>query len=106
MRADLPALKHVLVIGGAGDEAFEALLDEPVSDADRSRLKARRLSPDAVIELLGVARGVVALTKTDLVDDELLEMAHADVERFLADTPYAETIAACREVGEKLYGER
>ncbi len=43
----------------------------------------------AVIELLGVARGVVALTKTDLVDDELLEMAHADVERFLADTPYA-----------------
>ena len=41
----------------------------------------------AVIELLGVARGVVALTKTDLVDDELLEMAHADVERFLADTP-------------------
>jgi selenocysteine-specific elongation factor len=43
----------------------------------------------AVIELLGVARGVVALTKTDLVDDELLEMARADVERFLADTPYA-----------------
>ncbi len=43
----------------------------------------------AVIELLGVARGVVALTKTDLVDDELLEMAHADVERFLAETPYA-----------------
>ena len=38
----------------------------------------------AVIELLGVDRGVVALTKADLVDDELLEMARDDVERFLS----------------------
>ena len=72
VRADLPALKHVLVIGGAGDEAFEALLDEPVSDADRSRLKARRLSPDAVIELLytsgttGEPKGVMHTSNTML----------------------------------------
>ena len=44
----------------------------------------------AVIELLGVARGVVALTKADLVDDELLELARADVAQFLAATPYAD----------------
>jgi selenocysteine-specific elongation factor len=43
----------------------------------------------AVIELLGVERGVVALTKADLVDDELLEMARNDVARFLSETPYA-----------------
>ena len=43
----------------------------------------------AIIELLGVERGVVALTKADLVDDELLEMAAEDVREFLAQTPYA-----------------
>jgi selenocysteine-specific elongation factor len=43
----------------------------------------------AIIELLGVRDGVVALTKADLVDDELLELAEADVEEFLGRTPYA-----------------
>ncbi len=43
----------------------------------------------AIIELLGVDRGVVALTKADLVDRELLEMAEEDVREFLARTPYS-----------------
>ena len=43
----------------------------------------------AILELLGVPGGVVALTKADLVDDELLEMAKEDVESFLAGTAYA-----------------
>jgi len=43
----------------------------------------------AIIELLGVERGVVALTKADLVDEELLEMAEEDVREFLARTPYS-----------------
>ena len=43
----------------------------------------------AVLELLGVQRGVVALTKADLADDELLELARADVVEFLAKTSYA-----------------
>src|SRR5450759_4572875 len=43
----------------------------------------------AIIELLGVERGVVALTKADLVDEELLEMAAEDVREFLAQTPYS-----------------
>ncbi|HEX5641850.1 MAG TPA: selenocysteine-specific translation elongation factor [Thermoleophilia bacterium] len=43
----------------------------------------------AVIELLGVRDGVVALTKADAVDDELLELAAADVGEFLDGTPYA-----------------
>ena len=43
----------------------------------------------AIIELLGVRGGVVALTKADLVDDELLELAEEDVREFLAGTPFA-----------------
>jgi len=45
----------------------------------------------AILELLGVPRGVVALTKADLVDDELLELVRDDVERFLVSTAYAGT---------------
>jgi selenocysteine-specific elongation factor len=43
----------------------------------------------AIVELLGVRGGVVALTKADLVDDELLEMAEEDVRAFLEKTPFA-----------------
>jgi len=43
----------------------------------------------AIIDLLGVTHGVVALTKADLVDEELLELAAADVREFLSSTPYA-----------------
>src|SRR5215813_5861345 len=40
----------------------------------------------AILDLLGVTNGVVALTKRDLVDDEWLELVTADVEEFLAET--------------------
>ncbi len=43
----------------------------------------------AIVELLGVRDGVVALTKADAVDEELLELAKADVHEFLDGTPYA-----------------
>jgi selenocysteine-specific elongation factor len=45
----------------------------------------------AIIELLGVESGVVALTKADLVDEELLELARADVEGLLAGARYEAT---------------
>src|SRR5213078_2750106 len=32
-----------------------------------------------ILELLGVTHGVIALTKVDLVDDELQQLAHLDV---------------------------
>ena len=44
----------------------------------------------AIIELLGVRDGVVALTKADIVDEELLELAEADVREFLERTRYAD----------------
>jgi selenocysteine-specific elongation factor len=39
-----------------------------------------------ICELLGIERGVVALTKVDLVDEDLLELAMSDVKDFLAGT--------------------
>ena len=42
----------------------------------------------AIIELLGIREGVVALTKADAVDEELLELAEEDVRDFLAGTAY------------------
>ncbi len=42
-----------------------------------------------IVELLGVDRGVVAVTKADLVDDELLEVALEEVREFLATTALA-----------------
>jgi len=43
----------------------------------------------AIVELLGITRGVVALTKADLVDEEWLELVRDDVETLLAPTPLA-----------------
>jgi selenocysteine-specific elongation factor len=39
-----------------------------------------------IISALGIKRGVVALTKSDLVDEELLEMAELEVADFLSTT--------------------
>lgn len=39
-----------------------------------------------ICELLGIERGVVALTKKDLVDEDLLELAASDVKDFIAGT--------------------
>ena len=43
----------------------------------------------AILRLLGVTRGVVALTKCDLVDDEWRELVVEDLRALLADTPLA-----------------
>ncbi len=43
-----------------------------------------------IIGLLGVTRGLVALTKTDLVDEDLVGLAEQDVREVLAGTPLAE----------------
>ncbi|GJM20430.1 MAG: selenocysteine-specific translation factor [Planctomycetota bacterium] len=58
----------------------------------------------AVLELLGVRRGVVALSKVDLVDAELAELAEADVRGFLADGCFAEApvVRVSTQTGEGL----
>ena len=44
----------------------------------------------AICALLGIARAVVALTKTDVADDELAELAKLEVEELLEPTPFAD----------------
>ena len=56
-------------------------LDEGVMPQTREHL--------AILGVLGVDRGVVALTKRDLVDDEWASLARADVAAALRDTPLA-----------------
>ncbi len=43
----------------------------------------------AILDLLGISRGVVAITKADLVDEEWLELVKAEVEERIADTTLA-----------------
>src|SRR5689334_21712976 len=45
----------------------------------------------AILRLLGVERGVVALTKCDLVDEEWRELVVEDVRALLSGTPLAES---------------
>jgi selenocysteine-specific elongation factor len=44
----------------------------------------------AILRLLGVERGIVALTKSDLADDEWRQLVIEDVRALLADTPFAD----------------
>ena len=40
-----------------------------------------------ILNLLGVTDGIIAITMTDLVDEELLELAEMDIEDAVAGTP-------------------
>lgn len=52
VKAELASLQHVFVIDGDGNENFDALFARDAGAAERAALKARKLSPDAVIQLL------------------------------------------------------
>ncbi|HSG49899.1 MAG TPA: selenocysteine-specific translation elongation factor, partial [Longimicrobiales bacterium] len=58
----------------------------------------------AIVELLGVKRLVVALTKVDLVEEEWLELAREDVGDLLSGGPYANApvVATSAETGAGL----
>lgn len=43
-----------------------------------------------IIEMLGITNGIVVLNKTDLVDDEMLELAQLEISEFLEGTTLAD----------------
>lgn len=69
-----------MVAGAAGIDAvmFVVAADEGVMPQTREHLD--------ILKLLGVSCGVIVLTKSDLVSDELLEMAKNDVEELAKGT--------------------
>src|ERR1044071_268480 len=82
-------LIHTMVAGASGVDAALLVVaaDDSVMPQTREHL--------AVLQLLGVQRGVVAITKRDLVDEEQLELVELEVAElvestFLADAPKIE----------------
>src|SRR4030088_197486 len=66
-------------VGGVDIALLVVAADEGVMPQTREHV--------AILDLLGIANGVVALTKRDLVDDEWLDLVQADVEELLLPSP-------------------
>ena len=75
-------IKNMLAGVGAIDLALLIVAaDESVMPQTREHL--------AILDLLRIRRGLVVITKTDLVDEELVELVKAEVEDVLDDTAFA-----------------
>jgi len=75
-------IKNMLAgVGGIDCALLVIAADEGVMPQTREHL--------AIIDLLGITSGVVAVTKRDLVDDDWLDLVVADVEETLAGTSLA-----------------
>ncbi len=72
-----------MVAGASGIDIFLLVVaaDDGVMPQTREHM--------AIIRLLGIPQGVVAITKADLVEEDMLELVQADVDDFLTETPYA-----------------
>jgi selenocysteine-specific elongation factor len=76
-------VKNMLAgVGGIDLVLLVIAADEGVMPQTREHL--------AIVKLLGVARGVVVLTKSDLVEHDWIELVRRDVKTLLADTPLAD----------------
>ncbi|MEE2672890.1 MAG: selenocysteine-specific translation elongation factor [Myxococcota bacterium] len=73
-------LVRTMVAGATGIDLLMLVVaaDEGVMPQTREHV--------AICDLLGIDRGVVALTKTDLVDEEMIELASEDVRDLLSGT--------------------
>jgi selenocysteine-specific elongation factor len=75
-------------VGGIDIALLVVAADEGVMPQTREHV--------AILDLLGISHGVVALTKRDLVDDDWLDLVQADVEDFLSTTSLKSApIVAC-----------
>ncbi len=83
---DVPGHERFVKNMLAGAGGIDAVL--LVVAADEGVMPQTREHVD-ICHLLGVSRGVVALSKVDLVNDEMLELARQDVEALLDGSPLA-----------------
>ncbi len=81
-------------LGGIRVMLLVVAADEGVKPQTREHL--------AICSLLGIPAGLVALTKVDLVEPDLVELARMEVEELLEPTPYAgaEILAVSSVTGE------
>jgi selenocysteine-specific elongation factor len=84
---------RTMVAGATGVDLFLLVIDA------NEGARPQTLEHLAVLRLLGVERGVVALTKSDIVDDETLELARAEAEELV---PGAPVIAVSARTGHGL----
>ena len=90
-------IKNMLAgVGGIDLALFVVAADEGVMPQSREHL--------AILDLLQVRHGVVALTKSDLVEEDWIDLVEADVHELLAPTSLAQApIVRCSSVsGEGL----
>ncbi|MEK7817560.1 MAG: GTP-binding protein, partial [Actinomycetota bacterium] len=73
-----------MVAGATGIDIFLLVVaaDDGVMPQTREHM--------AIIGLLGIPRGAIAVTKADLAEAEMVELVKADIEDFLVGTPYTE----------------
>src|SRR3954469_6642429 len=72
---------RTMVAGASGIDLFLLVIDA----AEGAR--PQTLEHLAILRLLGIERGVVALTKSDLVDEDTLELARAEAEELVPGAP-------------------
>jgi selenocysteine-specific elongation factor len=77
-------LVHTMIAGASGIDLALLVVaaDEGIMPQTREHLE--------VIRLMGVPGGAVAVTKTDAVDEDLVELAAEEIRDCLADTPFAD----------------
>ena len=83
---DVPGHERFIKNMLAGSEAIDVALFVVAADEGWMPQSEEHL---AVLDLLGVSTGVVAITKSDRVDDELMEFVMLEVEEKLAGTSLA-----------------
>ena len=90
----LPSGKDISIVDVPGHERFIDNMLAGISGIDMVLLVVaadESVMPQtrehlAILALLGITRGVVALTKVDLVDEELVELVEAEVTELLEET--------------------
>jgi selenocysteine-specific elongation factor len=108
----LPSGREVGIVDVPGHERFVGNMLAGVGGIDLALLviaanegvMPQTIEHLAILDLLGVSRGVVAITKKDLVDEELLSLVRMEVDELLEPTTLsgADVVAVSAVTGEGL----